>query len=108
MQKEISTPEKKVLDFIHTFKNSHDYSPSMREISDGTGVRSPSQVASLSKGLKALGLVDYVPRVARTIHLTDAGKEIYKLKNIRRAAVKVHGKLFPPWLDNNLVTSVET
>lgn len=69
----------RVYDFIVEFMEEHQYSPSTREICNGTGLKSTSSVNEHLKSLKKNGLIDYVELNPRTISLTG-----YKLKKIEQ------------------------
>jgi DNA-binding MarR family transcriptional regulator len=58
---------------IYRFIRTHGYCPSMREIAGRLGIRASSVALGYCRRLKDEGLVDYVPKVNRTVHLTPAG-----------------------------------
>jgi repressor LexA len=63
--------EQKVLEFIRQYRNEHGYAPAMREIAEGTGIRSTSMISFYLANLKKAGLITYEPCVARSIVLVD-------------------------------------
>lgn len=68
-----------VLKFIYEFKAQHDYSPSIREmcaaIKTPMGVELSSSVCRYDLvSLRDMGYIHFLPREARTVHLTPLGK----------------------------------
>ena len=60
-----------LLDFIKEFMNTHDYSPSYREICAGLGLSSVSSVAEHIDHLVALGALRRTPGSARSLEVVD-------------------------------------
>lgn len=58
-----------VLDFIKRFIAEKNYAPTIREIMNGLGLRSPSSVQEHLKNLSMYGLITYKPQKSRTIEL---------------------------------------
>lgn len=61
--------------FIHGYKKNRDYSPSVRDILEGCHISSTSVVNYYVEQLQKLGYIDFLPHAARTLHLTQRGKE---------------------------------
>mgnify|MGYP003289574798 CR=1 FL=1 len=54
-----ATPqERKVYNFLVKFQTEHLYPPTMKEISQGTGIKSTSGVSSYLDRLEGLGLIE--------------------------------------------------
>ncbi len=60
-----------ILEFIATFLQEHDYSPSYREIMSGMGLSSVSAVAEHIDNLVALGALKKIPGAARSLEIID-------------------------------------
>ena len=74
---------KQILVFIHRFKYSHDYSPSMREIGKGVavalGAKRPTSTSVVSYHIRRMetkGLLASFRNQSRTVHLTADGKRL--------------------------------
>ncbi len=65
---------RKLILFIHEFKESRDYSPCVREMGDAVGINSTSVVMYYLQKLRDSGVLDYNPMEARTVRLTKQGK----------------------------------
>lgn len=61
--------QQRVYDFIVDFMTSKGYSPSMREICDGTGIKSTSSVSDYICMLEKLGKIKTENNKVRTISL---------------------------------------
>jgi len=76
--------------FIHEFKETRDYSPNVREIGSATRITSTSMVRYYLNGLRLDGLLDFNPHEARTVRLTKSGKlyvkELLASKSAQRSA----------------------
>lgn len=68
-QSKISSREK-VYDFIVEFIKKNGYSPSIKEIGIGTGLRSTSSVYNHLMKLKLMGKIDMKENTPRTISVT--------------------------------------
>lgn len=64
-----SNKQLKVYDYIVAFMLKNQYSPSVREIGAGMGMRSTSTVYSHLRALKDWGLIDFGDEQPRTISL---------------------------------------
>ena len=58
-----------VLGFLTEYFGQYGWAPSYREICEGTGVKSTSQVPPLLDSLEADGYIRHRPRVSRAIAL---------------------------------------
>ena len=67
---------RKLLLFIHEFKDLRDYSPNVREMGNAVGISSTSVVMYYLRRLREDDMVDFNFREARTIRLTRKGKEM--------------------------------
>lgn len=60
-----------VLEFIKNFQETHEFSPSYREIGAGIGLSSVASVAEHVNNLVALGALKRVPNSARSLEIVD-------------------------------------
>ena len=60
-----------LLDFIKEFMETHDYSPSYREICAGLGLKSPASVAEHINNLVAIGALKKHDGEARSLEVVD-------------------------------------
>ena len=65
---ELTKKQKEVLDYITRFKEVNQYSPSIREIANGTFTGS-TPIHTIMEELKTKGYIDYNPRQPRTIRV---------------------------------------
>ena len=73
MKKIRSEKQQRILDFIRTFLEKHDYPPSIRDIQSGCEISSTSVVDYNLKALEARGLIRRDREVSRAIQLVGAG-----------------------------------
>jgi SOS-response transcriptional repressor LexA len=59
------------LTFIRQYISSHGHSPTYREISEGIGTKSSSNINRLLVQLKKRGLVDFLPSRARSVYVRE-------------------------------------
>ncbi len=71
--KKLSYKQQVIYDFIITFTRDHGYPPSVREIGEAVGLRSPSTVHTHLKTLKAQGYINKDDRKTRAIS-TGSGR----------------------------------
>ncbi len=71
MPNSITKKQKIILDFIIDFSETHDYSPSYREIAAGLGLSSVASVAEHVNNLVNLGAIRKVPGAARSLEVVD-------------------------------------
>lgn len=67
MREELTKKNQEVLDFIIKFITENGYSPSFREIGEGTGLHSTSSIYGQIQILRDLGCIDYKDSEPRTI-----------------------------------------
>ncbi len=67
--KDLSGKKKEIYQFIIEYMTENQYSPTVREIGAGVGLRSTSSVYGHMCKLKELGLIDYNPEQPRTIKI---------------------------------------
>jgi repressor LexA len=58
-----------IYEYIVKFMMEHQYSPTVREIGEGVGLKSVSPILGHLLVLKEAGLIDYEPSQSRTIRL---------------------------------------
>lgn len=63
---DLTQKQKEVLEYITRFKEVNQYSPSIREIAQGTYTGS-TPVHTIIEELKSKGYIDYKPKQSRTI-----------------------------------------
>ena len=71
--KELSTKQRRILDFLREFIVEHDYPPSIRQIQDACGISSTSVVDYNLRILEREGYIRRDREVSRAIELLDAG-----------------------------------
>lgn len=72
----------KILIYIYDRSKKMAYPPSVREVGEGVGLSSTSTVHGHLHVLQHRKLLDFEPKVARSIHLTEKGLErVKELKN---------------------------
>ena len=67
MREALTKKNQEVLDFIIKFITENGYSPSFREIGEGTGLYSTSSIYGQVQILRDLGYIDYKDSEPRTI-----------------------------------------
>jgi repressor LexA len=87
-EKEISGKQRKILGYIRSFIDEHDYPPSIRQIQDACGISSTSVVDYNLKALESRGLIRRDREVSRAIELLDGGA-----RRARVAAVPIVGTI---------------
>lgn len=65
-----------VVEAIAHHQVAYGYPPTVRELMEGTGFRSTSVVAYRLDVCESLGLIERVPRLARAVTLTAAGRAL--------------------------------
>jgi len=68
---QLTERQKEIYDFIKDKIESRGYGPTVREIGDGFGIKSPNGVVCHLKALEKKGLITRVERSARAIKLSD-------------------------------------
>ena len=69
--KELTTKQQQIYDYIIAFTDEHGYPPSVREIGEYVGLRSPSTVHFHLKGLQSAGLITQAAGKTRAISIND-------------------------------------
>ncbi len=73
VKKSRSDKQQRILDFIRTFLDEHDYPPSIRDIQSGCEISSTSVVDYNLKALEVRGLIRRDREVSRAIQLVGTG-----------------------------------
>lgn len=85
---------RRVLLYIHEFIVNNEYCPDIREIGAAVDITSTSVTNYYLKQLRKWDLIDFKPRLSRTIHLTALGKEqVAKWMQPVNKSVKLHDNL---------------
>ena len=69
--KELTTKQQQIYDYIIAFTDEHGYPPSVREIGEYVGLKSPSTVHFHLKGLQSAGLITQAAGKTRAISIND-------------------------------------
>lgn len=77
---------RKILDFVTGYMLDHGYSPTTREIGDGTGYSSTATVFGHMRDMREAGLINYIDECPRTITVPG-----YKYKKV--AGRRSHGRI---------------
>ena len=67
----VSDRQQAILDFLHEYVDQHGYPPTVREMGEAVGLRSPSTVHAHLAQLERAGLLRRDPTKPRAIELTD-------------------------------------
>ena len=67
----VSDRQRAILDYLRTFVDEHGYPPTVREIGEAVGLRSPSTVHAHLAQLERAGLLRRDPTKPRAIELSD-------------------------------------
>lgn len=73
----LSSRQEAILRFVGKYHEKNGYSPTLREIGADVGLSSTQSVTGQLRTLKAKGLLGYQPSCARTVFLTDEGREAF-------------------------------
>lgn len=68
----LTTRQRALVDFVAEFTRHTHRAPTLRDISDGTGVGSTHSIELVVRALVRLGVVTWEPSGARTVRLTGA------------------------------------
>jgi DNA-binding MarR family transcriptional regulator len=79
---DLTTKQLLVLDYIKKFISSFGYSPTVREICSGLGLKSPSTVQEHLKRLVSKGIITINPNKSRTIELLVENEYLKKDEKI--------------------------
>ena len=69
---ELTRKQQEIYNFILSFTNEHGYPPSVREIAEAVGLKSPATVHFHLKGLREAGCISQAEGKTRAISITDA------------------------------------
>lgn len=84
MSEKLTKKQKQIVDFITSFLQQNNYSPTYREIMTGLGLSSVSAVAEHVDNLIAKGILKKTPGAARSLEvLIDAHPETVALFNAK-------------------------
>ncbi len=72
--KKLSEKQQQIYDFILSFTGEFGYPPSVREIGEAVGLKSPSTVHFHMKGLRAAGLISQAEGKTRAITVNTGGE----------------------------------
>jgi repressor LexA len=67
----VSDRQRAILDYVHEYVDQHGYPPTVREMGEAVGLRSPSTVHAHLAQLERAGLLRRDPTKPRAIELTD-------------------------------------
>ncbi len=67
----LTPKQQQIYDFILSFAESHGYPPSVREIAEAVGLKSPATVHFHLKGLREAGYISQAEGKTRAITITD-------------------------------------
>ena len=70
-----SNKPEEIMNFVNEFVQEHGYSPSVREIGEAVGLKSPSTVHFHLKHLEELGVIGKQAGKGRALTLTEASRE---------------------------------
>lgn len=71
--KQLTPKQQQIYDYIVSFTGEHGYPPSVREIGEYVGLKSPSTVHFHLKGLQSAGLITQAAGKTRAISIADEG-----------------------------------
>lgn len=71
--KQLTAKQQQIYDYIVSFTEEHGYPPSVREIGEYVGLKSPSTVHFHLKGLQSAGLITQAAGKTRAISIADGG-----------------------------------
>jgi len=72
----VTERQRAILDYLREFVDDHGYPPTVREIGEAVGLRSPSTVHAHLAQLERAGLLRRDPTKPRAIELTDRRREL--------------------------------
>ena len=90
----ITPKQQKIYDFIQSFQQDHGYPPSVREIGEYVGLKSPSTVHFHLKGLEEAGIITKAEGKTRAITLPAApNRAVAEESNARADRIPVVGSV---------------
>lgn len=78
--KQLTPKQQQIYDYIVSFADEHGYPPSVREIGEYVGLKSPSTVHFHLKGLQSAGLISQAAGKTRAISVADSAPAAKKDK----------------------------
>lgn len=75
LQEKLTEQQQRIFNFVRTLINNRGFGPSIREIADEMGFKSPNGVICHLKALEKKGLIKRTAKHSRSIVLTDAANE---------------------------------
>lgn len=72
--KQLTAKQQQIYDYIISFTDEHGYPPSVREIGEYVGLKSPSTVHFHLKGLQSAGLITQAAGKTRAISISNEGQ----------------------------------
>ena len=72
--KQLTAKQQQIYDYIVSFTDEHGYPPSVREIGEYVGLKSPSTVHFHLKGLQSAGLITQAAGKTRAISISNEGQ----------------------------------
>jgi repressor LexA len=89
----VSDRQRAILEFLHEYVDEHGYPPTVREIGEAVGLRSPSTVHAHLAQLERAGMLRRDPTKPRALELTDRprpdraeGGEVHRLPLVGQIA----------------------
>jgi len=70
----LTPKQQQIYDYILAFADEHGYPPSVREIAEAVGLKSPATVHFHLKGLREAGYISQAEGKTRAITITDTGR----------------------------------
>lgn len=67
----LTKKQQQILDYLREFQDTHEYSPTYREIMAALNIGSVSTIAEHIDNLANLGVIKKTPGAARSLELTD-------------------------------------
>ena len=68
-QRPLTERQQRVVDFIGSFHAEHGYAPTIRQIAEQFGFRSPNGVICHLRALQKRGVICWVPNACRTLQI---------------------------------------
>ena len=99
--KKLTKRQSDIYNYIDNFIREYHYSPTVREICEGVGLKSTSSVVEHLIHLKSKGIIDYQPESPRTIRITmdvDEEAEEYRREYGNSPSIKTVN--IPLWMES--------
>lgn len=110
--KELNNIEKKILKYVEEYISKKSFSPSLREISENSSIKSPTTVKKHLNNLQEKGYIDIVIENNRMVGIknktelfinTETTKRRTKLEKVKTAAIPLFGRIYEK---TNLFTEI--